>query len=129
MKRILLTLVLVAVPVAAAEAQIRLEYSRETSRGRLTFGFSGGHYSGYGYGGGYGSFGPGLVAQVGGGTLTFGVRHRFPCRIGSVGSCRSEKNMWALSLRWHACTSDRGISVKRETSTSTYCKASRTTWK
>ena len=78
MKHVLLTLVLASVPAAAADAQVQLDYTKRTRHGTLRFSIGGSHYSGYGFGYGYGSFGPGFVGNVGGGTLTFGVRHQFP---------------------------------------------------
>jgi hypothetical protein len=80
-KKTVLAAALVALMAVAAEAQVTLTYSKQNKNSSLTITYSSGYGYGYGYGGyGYGCgpvapYGPGLVANVGGGTLTFGTRH------------------------------------------------------
>ena len=89
-KKIFLAPALVLAMAVAAEAQIRIEYSRHSGRRSYGLSFTGGYGYGYGYGyssgcgvygfGGYATsgFGPGFVGHVGGGALRFGVRHVLP---------------------------------------------------
>jgi hypothetical protein len=92
-KKTILAAALVSLMAVAAEAQVTLTYSKQNKNSSLTITVSGGSYSGYGYGYGYGlgygygcgpvaPYGPGLVANVGGGTLTFGTRHVLPYGYG-----------------------------------------------
>lgn len=78
MKKVLLSAVLLACLAAAAEAQITVTYTRETSNSRLHVRFHGGSFHSYGYGGyGYGhGFGGGFYTDYGGygyGTVTHAV--------------------------------------------------------
>lgn len=86
MKKTVLAASLVTLMAVAAEAQVTLTYSRQNRNSSFTVTVSGGSYSSYGYGYGYGygylggggSYGPGFVGTVGGGTLTFGTQHILP---------------------------------------------------